>query len=637
MIQVKLTKYFTKRSAPALKVLGTAISHHQLYDNLPLDGDQFRLVKLQPGQWNDRIVCYLTVHKVAGQLEFEALSYTWGSNGRSEVITVNGASVNIGASLETALRYIRLPHKSRVLWIDALCINQKDDIEKGHQVQKMCQVYSSATTVLAWLGPPHSNGERALSDIRYIDDKMSPVLNNNDEAWDDLQSRPLFHIKRLGLNLEAIDWDAIWDLCNRSFWRRMWILQELALSGDTMDDTSSNRCIVGCGSEWVSFLALSNFYIVFGLLGVRTGDMVESMAKPFDLLLTNGNPAFLIMNRILMFFHTKYKINRGARGLENIMRLSRSLQATDPRDKLYGLLGIVRDYPVEIDYKRDVTEVYKSFVISWIERNGNLNCILGNRVASNDFKPSWLPELSNPLIDGKVFEHLIWMSYDKGEYKMSPQISFVRENNIMKARGILLGRIDRVVGPFWNGTEPKIRMDLVGKLNTNTEYNSLLDLIGRLYLSLPENVQDDVWRACIMDAHSGDGTDFMTPAPDHFRHLWRVFIFDDKIDESFEPHLEQDERRLKYLLPFTESLGIFLGTDRCFFVTENLRMGLGPCSVRAGDEAVVLFGSPLPLALRPAEQGYTFVGDAYVQGVDPFNFPPTENGERLPVQDFMIH
>ncbi|OBS23319.1 hypothetical protein FPOA_03868 [Fusarium poae] len=637
MIQEKLTKYLTKRSAPALKVLGTAISHHQLYSDLPLDRDQFRLLRLQPGQWNDKIVCYLTVHKFANQLEFEALSYTWGSNGRSEVITVNGASVTIGASLETALRYIRLPHKPRVLWIDALCINQKDDVEKGYQVQKMCQVYSSATIVLAWLGPPHSNGERALSDIRYIDEKMSPVLNNNYEAWDDLQSRPLFHIKRLGLNLEAIDWDAIWDLCNRSFWRRMWILQELALSGDTMDDISSNRCIVGCGSEWVSLMALSNFSIVFGLLRTRASHMDEGMAKPFGLLMTHGPPALLIMSRILMFFHTQYKRKRGAQGLENIMRLSRSLQATDPRDKLYGLLGIVTDYPIVVDYTHDATQVYKSYVISWTERNGNLNCILGNRGMSNDFGPSWLPEFSNPLSDGTAFENLIQMSYDKGEYKISPQICFMQENNVMKARGISIGKIDRVVGPFWNGTKPKIRMDLVGKLNTNTEYGSMLGLIRSLYLPLPENVQDDVWRACIMDADSGDGTEFITPAPDHFRHRWRVFIFQDKIDESFEPYLEQHERRLRYISPVTESLGNALGTDRCFFVTEDLHMGVGPCSVRAGDEAVLLFGSPLPFVLRSTKQGYTFVGDAYVQGVDPFNFPTMKDGRDLICRDFMIH
>jgi hypothetical protein len=94
--------------------------------------------------------------------EFEALSYTWGNGQSFETITINDASVHIGANLETALRYIRSPDTPRTLWIDALCINQNNNAEKGHQVQKMCQVFSLATTVLAWLGPPDLDGMRAM-------------------------------------------------------------------------------------------------------------------------------------------------------------------------------------------------------------------------------------------------------------------------------------------------------------------------------------------------------------------------------------------------------------------------------------------------------------------------------------------
>ncbi|KAL6918273.1 hypothetical protein ACHAP8_007531 [Fusarium lateritium] len=587
MIEESLTKYLTKRSAPALQVLGNAISHHQLYNNLPLDGDQIRLLRVQPGQWNDRIVCYLTVHKLTSQLEFEALSYMWGSNGRSAVIAVNGVSVTVGSSLETALRYIRLPYKSRVLWIDALCINQKDDKEKGHQVQKMCQLYSSAATVLAWLGPPHSNGERALSDINRMWEKLSHLLEGDEKESIDFLNRPIFHIERLGLNMEAMDWDAIWNLCNRSFWRRIWIIQELALSrntanvisGNVSDNCYDDRCIVGCGLEWVSLSSVHFFVTVLGALRVKFAVMDENMAKPFERLMPQGPTSLAIMSRIITTYKVQCDENGGARVLESLMRLSRSLQATDPRDKLYGLLGMVTDYPIVVDYKLDATQVYKSFVISWTERNGNLNCILGNRGVSNNFGPSWLPELSNPLSDGSAWENLIQLSYKKEGYKISPQISFVQENNIMKARGMHIGRIDRVIGPFWNTTEPKIEMDLVGKINKNTKNRSVLTALGSLYLSLPKNVQDDVWRATIMDADSGNGTAFITPAPDHFRHLWQVFVLHEQMEESFEPYLQYHERWKRYTAPVMESFCNALCTDRCFFVTENLRMGVGPCSV----------------------------------------------------------
>ncbi|KAG8355545.1 hypothetical protein FVEN_g6476 [Fusarium venenatum] len=482
-----------------LDVRGTMDSNDQIYDTLPLSGDQFRLLKLQHGQWDDSVVCYLAVHELASQPEFEALSYTWGSNQNCEVITINSSSVTIGANLESALRYIRLPDKPRVLWIDALCINQRDDTEKGHQVQNMCQVFSSATTVLAWLGPPHLNGERALSDMRQIGEKLAPVfrreadgngiLTSHGNAWDDIKN---LSPDRIGLQVEAIGWDAIWDLCDRSFWRRMWIIQELALSGDLFDDRSNSRCIVGCGSEWVPLPVLSTFISVFGLMRSNPRWMNGSMARPFDRLKTDGAPAVEAMITVIWRFDSRFDHDREDRTLDNIMRLSRSFQVTDPRDKLYGLLGIITDHPIDVDYKLNVSQVYKSLVTSWIESKGNLHCILGNRAPLNDVGPSWLPQNSNQLLDGLPFRNLMRAAQGKGQYAQSPSISFMQEDNVMKARGIRLGRINHVVGPFWSSTNSQIEMDLVGKLNTDTDMNNMFHVLGNLYLSLPENVQDDV-------------------------------------------------------------------------------------------------------------------------------------------------
>jgi hypothetical protein len=66
-------------------------------------------------------------------------------------------------------------------------------------------------------------------------------------------------------------------------------------------------------------------------------------------------------------------------------------------------------------------------------------------------------------------------------------------------------------------------------------------------------------------------------------------------------------------------------------------MGVGPCSTRAGDETVLLFGSPLCFVLRPDDDGYKFVGDAYIQGVNPYSFPATQDGKELLFRDFIIH
>jgi hypothetical protein len=459
--------------------------HHELYSGLPLDGDQFRLLTLQPGQWDESIICQLAVYQLTEKSEFEALPYTWGNGQSFETITINGASVHIGANLETALRYIRSPDTPRTLWIDALCINQNNNAEKGHQVQKMCQVFSLATTGLAWLGPPDLDGMRAMSDIIQIGETLSPiyrveanengVLTDYERGWRELRNLSPACIKELGLNMEAMDWDAIWDLCDRSFWRRIWIIQVLVLSGDVMSSISTNRCLVGCGSKWVPLPVLSTFVFVFGLMRGTTSWMDESMSRPLHLLGTRGPPAIKAMFRLIWSFDTIFDQDREERTLDNLMRLSRSFQVTDPRDKLYGLLGIVKDHGIVVDYSLDRAKVYKLWVKSWVKKEGNLHCILGNRASSNDFGPSWLPELSK-----------------KGADKQPAQNTFIQDDKIMKARGISLGRIDRVIGPFWGTNNSQTDIDLTGKINTDTDLATLFFALGELYASLPQNAQDDV-------------------------------------------------------------------------------------------------------------------------------------------------
>lgn len=622
-------------------------SHYQLYGTLPLNGDQFRLMTLQHGQWDESIVCHLTVHEFTAQPGFEALSYTWGNDQSSKGITINGASVTIGANLETALRYIRSPDEPRILWIDALCINQGDELEKGHQVQKMCQVFSTATNVLAWLGPPLRDGERALSDIRRIGETLSPIyrgeanengiLTNDEKGWNELKNLSPSHIKKLGLDMESMDWDAIWDLCDRPFWRRIWIIQELVLSGNVMSDISNNRCIAGCGPEWASLPILSTFVFTFGLMRGNTSWINENMSRPLQLFRTRGPPAIEAMFRLIWSFDTVFDQDKKDRSLVNLMRLSRNFQATDPRDKLYGLLGIVKDYGIVVDYSLDPTEVYQQWVKSWIEKEGNLHCILGNRALPNDFGPSWLPELSNSLLDGFAFENLMHIAFQKATYKQPAGVSFSRDSDIMMARGISLGKIDHVIGPFWGNKKSRHDVEMTGKVNTVTDFATMFFALGNLHSSLPQNAQDDVWRACILDSDTSNRSSIVTPAPDQFQHLWHVLLGQEEIDEDFEPHLEKKERLKRYTEPLAKSLGHALCSDRCFFVTENLHMGVGPCTTRVGDEAVLLFGSPLCFILRPDKQGYRLVGDGYVQGVDPYSFPVLEDEKNFSLRDFMIY
>jgi hypothetical protein len=87
------------------------------------------------------------------RVEYEALSYTWGGEQSAASISCNGNLFRVTENLFEALKTLRHPHsEDRYLWIDAVCINQKDPSEKAVQVRNMLTIYQKATRVMAWLG-----------------------------------------------------------------------------------------------------------------------------------------------------------------------------------------------------------------------------------------------------------------------------------------------------------------------------------------------------------------------------------------------------------------------------------------------------------------------------------------------------
>jgi hypothetical protein len=124
------------------------------------------------------------------QPRYEALSYTWGSMENPETVFMetslcasleNGAipaTLQVGQNLASALRHLRYSHRSRKLWIDALCINQSDDTERGEQVKRMACIYKLANRVVVWLGPEANNSKLALSTLQYLGAQVEVTRGN---------------------------------------------------------------------------------------------------------------------------------------------------------------------------------------------------------------------------------------------------------------------------------------------------------------------------------------------------------------------------------------------------------------------------------------------------------------------------
>jgi hypothetical protein len=116
--------------------------------------DSIRLVELLPGSVGSPLACNIVDARKNNEPKYEALSYAWGEPTMSHTVRelASQATLHITSNLSQALRAIRYENRPRVLWIDAICINQSDLREKGHQVALMGQIYRDAQRVVVWLG-----------------------------------------------------------------------------------------------------------------------------------------------------------------------------------------------------------------------------------------------------------------------------------------------------------------------------------------------------------------------------------------------------------------------------------------------------------------------------------------------------
>src|SRR5277367_382118 len=120
------------------------------YENLP--ANSIRLLTLSPGKNDDAIQCGLLIHDMINATAYEALSYVWGNVADTQSITCNQKSLHITTNLASGLRCLRHEFLARILWIDQICINQKNTTERSQQVNIMGYIYRQAQLVVMWLG-----------------------------------------------------------------------------------------------------------------------------------------------------------------------------------------------------------------------------------------------------------------------------------------------------------------------------------------------------------------------------------------------------------------------------------------------------------------------------------------------------
>ncbi|KAH8602297.1 heterokaryon incompatibility protein-domain-containing protein, partial [Bisporella sp. PMI_857] len=176
------------------------------YELLDAKSD-LRLLILEMGGTSDPIKCRLVRARFARRPFYEALSYTWGSADQKKQIWLHGQRTDVRSNLWSALFKLRRNDKNRLLWVDALCINQRNVNERNHQVALMKEIFTQAAEVIVWLGPEADDSDLAMD---FLYDASSRYAGPS--------------------TLDVPTHKALRKLCNRDYWKRMWILQEVSLA-----------------------------------------------------------------------------------------------------------------------------------------------------------------------------------------------------------------------------------------------------------------------------------------------------------------------------------------------------------------------------------------------------------------------
>jgi hypothetical protein len=371
-------------------------AHTYVYEELAKgEGqDEIRLLKLLPGVSGAPLRCEIRKTNFSQCPAYEALSYVWGDQTKRNDIILQGHEFTVTRNLFDALQRLRLSTETRILWVDAICINQESVPERNHQIQLMRSIYENAACVLIYIGEPsvtqYDNGlsmmPQLLQAVQAAKDKglkLRPeglvVHDFSPENLDDLNPRRFAkNLEMLGLPHPVVceqAYKAFGEILKRPWFERVWILQEVAVS-------KSAKVMYGDKSvPWDDF---ANAVSACGALGV-----VPTHINPLD-----ASPAELIAVLQREFRH-------GQRlGLLTLLIAFRHCKATDPRDMVYALCGLVGQGTPNImpDYSLHVTDVYKRVAAELLKGPYSLDITQVPRPLSSSISPSlpsWCPDWSS--------------------------------------------------------------------------------------------------------------------------------------------------------------------------------------------------------------------------------------------------
>ncbi|CZR62733.1 related to heterokaryon incompatibility protein het-6 [Phialocephala subalpina] len=563
-----------------LKQSSSTLSTGDIYESLslqdsrdPQDPRKFRLITLLPGSDPEALQCLLNVASLNTNPNYEALSYVWGDPKEKVPIICNGAELEITRDLHIALRRLRHVDRSRTLWVDAISIDQKNRNERSVQVGLMGDIYASATIVLVWLGPECGQSPLALRLIRDLNncsaDKCTNLIQESERKT---------------------QFDALLRLFRRYYWMRVWVIQEV---------TCAKKVSVFCGKESISWRDLNAIYDILEKVKDSLAKYVYHDDPGSIYTLLSAGPKRLLLGKVSSDNYPS---------LLELLWKHHYKFSTDPLDKVYALVGISssRETFGLLDYGRSIQDTYVHTAKHIISTSKTLDVICVKEHDGNiDGLPTWVPDWTR--FEAKY--PVIGLHHRRPPYAAAggavADASFSESGYGLRITGFIIDAVkDRGI-PFHLENDPPSNILLA--LGACQQWWTIF---LKAYDDNPASQKRFLRVACggdwapIYDIHS--------PA--------RVTLLFDLINAPMPEQIESEEPAPKSELLGNEQRQVIFSASRLMhgkrLVLSSSKIAcLAPWDTEDGDLICILLGCSFPVILRPRDDHYLLVGEAYVDGI----------------------
>lgn len=604
-----------------------------------LEERQVRMLFLHPLK-NGQVRCSMRkiyLDKEVGK--YTALSYVWGDPNETSPITIDGSVFQATTNLKAALMALarQLPSDYLALWVDAICINQADDQEKSQQVCLMGEIYQKASRTIAWLGPEGDDSKKAISSLRWLANyvfeqefRWTTIMEVLENKADFAPFRSVLNHLDFGVDVShQIPLGCIHALMNRPWWKRVWAVQERTLQENVLiicganliDWTEVTAAMVGIALKYHTATTADNY----GILGSIVKDL-----SSHHLYREGANTE---SGRLSLF---------GA--MANAQK--QALQCTDPRDYVYGMLGVADDELVKgvtVDYQNSTTRTVFTEIAKLFLKKYGLDVLRYCRpdATREEHLPSWVPAWNhgsdNLEIDGtkEVEERLSRFRASAG-FSRSDSVLRIGSNDTLTLSGVI---IDEIV-EFLEWPDRNVVL--------NDWFQAVAGLIAKSEIyETDEAKKEAVWRTPIANTVRLNFPDVTRPAvSDDGKFVASVLAHrvHDTADtgtrggsEHGQPHVHREEEseflNLRCFFPtpeeqedghlqklvnnYASSMAHLVFGGWIVYVTKKGYLGFGPFALLEGDFICIFSNASLPHIITESEYEdcYELVGETYVHGL----------------------